>query len=293
MNIRRASLALLVCAGCTGSIMEASDPGTPGAPPADGTSPPGTTLDPGGKTESADAWVLQRLTTREHNNTIRDLLLPTYRGILLPAGSDAVGDGGFVHAGNGTDEHVRSFMSAAEEIAAEALAAPGTRVVGCSPKSAAEEEACALTFTRDFGKRAFRRPLDEDEIENLLGLYRKARTMLGYDFQGAIALLVQRFLQSPSFLYHRERGAGAPAQEGALVSLGPYEMASRLSYLLWETMPDTVLFAAADGGGLATPEGVGRQALRLLSDKRSTRTLAAFHKQWLALEGVTGKDPRL
>ena len=88
-------------------------------------------------------------------------------------------------------------------------------------------------------------------IETRLGkLYALGRSTLGLDFGGAIGLLIEAALQSPQFLYHWEMDPTPPVLEGTVVKLGNYEIANRLSYLLWGTMPDEGLFAAAATGKL-------------------------------------------
>jgi hypothetical protein len=99
-------------------------------------------------------------------------------------------------------------------------------------------------------------------------------------------------LQSPEFLYRWELD-GQPIKEGGLLKFGPYELASRLSYFLWATMPDDTLFAAAKAGMLSTPDQIAAQADRMLKDDRAKNGLHDFHKQWLGLYGVDEleKDP--
>ncbi len=263
---------------------------TQGSAGAGGTVAMGATVAMAAKEESAGPWQLRRLTTREYDNTVADLLGVTgYGGIPLP--NDAPGETGFTFPADATEQHARLFREAAQTLADAALKGSWTRLVPCAPTSgstAPAEDACALQFIRNFGKSAFRRPLGEDEVDELVALYRQIRTDVGYDFKSTISLLVQAFLQSPRFLYHQERGLDAPIRQGDLIRLAPYEVASRLSYLLWETMPDATLFAAADAGALAAEKDVVAQAERLLSDPRAARSLGSFHQQWLQM-GTLGR----
>src|SRR3954453_23852878 len=99
-------------------------------------------------------------------------------------------------------------------------------------------------------------------------------------------------LQAPEFLYRWEQ-QGDPIKEGSLIKFGPYEIASRLSYFLWASMPDEELFAAAKAGTLNTPDQIAAQAERMLKDPRAKDGLRDFHMQWLGLYGVDEleKDP--
>jgi hypothetical protein len=150
------------------------------------------------------------------------------------------------------------------------------QLTGCTPATAAAEESCARTFIERFGARAFRRPLAPAEVNELLSLYtaHKART----DHPGGVQLVIEALLQAPDFLYRPEFGASADPLTG-------YEVATRLSYLLWSTMPDEALFAAAGRGEFGTREGVGREVGRMLADARVDQTLASFLHQWLEVEG--------
>jgi hypothetical protein len=182
--------------------------------------------------------------------------------------------------------------------AAEALGALAVRniktLLPCDP-AATGEPACARQFVETFALRAFRRPPARDEVDDLMALYQKGRDTLRLAFPNAIGLLVEAMLQGPAFLYHAESPPGPVAREGALIRLGPYEVASRLSYFLWGSMPDKDLFAAAAANKLSTAAEVAAQARRLLADPRARDTVAAFFEDWLELDALaeTPKDPKL
>ena len=103
---------------------------------------------------------------------------------------------------------------------------------------------CATRFVTEFGRRAFRRPLDAAEVQAYLSLYTLGKT--GADAANGFRLVVEAMLQSPFFLYHHDVGATGTPQAGT-VAITPHELASRLSYFLWNSMPDDTLFARADG----------------------------------------------
>ena len=239
---------------------------------------------PDGKAPAAatvGASPLRRLGRLELSQTVRDLLpgLPASfdPGQDLPA--DNAVELAFAVPGTVSDLEVKRFM----ELGEAAVAALG----GQAPagQCAGDENACARSFIQSFGKQAFRRPVDELETNDLMALYGKLRTDpdMMYDFAGALGVLVEAILQAPGFLYRWERGLQTPELDGKLVKYDSYEMASRLSYFLWSSMPDAGLFAAADAGQLTTPDQIAAQAERLLSDPRADGVLADFTTQWLEL----------
>ncbi len=227
---------------------------------------------------------LRRLGKTELHNTLLDLFpgLPANfdANVGLPADNDI--QLAFSLPGSVSDLEAKRFMDLAEAtIAALGPNAPGNQAT-CA---GSDQTACARGFVTSFGKRAFRRPLDAAEVDDLAALYTKLRTdpQMNYGFPDALNLVVEAILQAPGFLYRWERGLAAPQLDGALVKFDSYEMASRLSYFLWNSMPDAALMAAADAGKLSTPDGVAEQATRLLMDPRADSALADFVTQWLEL----------
>src|SRR5690606_732111 len=142
------------------------------------------------------------------------------------------------------------YMKVAETVSARAVQDLATLIPYCDP--ADDEDACADAFIADFGERAFRRPLTAAETARFRGLYdfAKADPDLG-KFADGIELVIQAALQSPHFLYRPEFG-DPEVVEGTtnVVKLSDWEMASKLSYMLWNTMPDEELFEAAAKGEL-------------------------------------------
>ena len=138
------------------------------------------------------------------------------------------------------------------------------------------------------GRRALRRPMTPEERVSYTALYDHLATAQGHPV--AVRSVIQRLLQSPDFLY--QVGLGDPASAGKLTD---HEMASRLSYLLWETMPDDALFAAAGRNELHTAAQVEAHLTRMAADPRTVRTLERFQKAWLQVEKLDSivKDPRL
>jgi hypothetical protein len=298
-----ATLAGLL-ASCVGSVDDAQRAPTPGPgrePAAGGPGAPPKTQTP---REPAPAGVLddgvgpaplRRLTRAEYDNTIRDLLDDPSRPAGAFAGDlDAEGTG-FVRGGAVSAVDARHLLEAAEKVSATAVRRLDA-LLPCAPvpTAAKEQDACVRTFVGRFARRAFRRPPTTAEVESLLATYSRARAEPGNSFADAVGVVLQVVLQSPSFLYRWELGPDRPIREGALVRFNHHEVASRLSYALWASMPDQMLFAAADAGQLGTPDAVERQARRMLADPKAKEMLADFGSQWLAITDLllTSKDAK-
>lgn len=172
---------------------------------------------------------------------------------------------------------VEKHAEAAALLAADLLSRGISEVFAC-PEDQADSD-CASAFIENVGRRAYRRPLTPGEHRSFSLLYERAAPNFGHE--EALATIVEAALQSPQFLYRVE----APVSEasGPVVPLGPYEMASRLSYFLWGTTPDDELLKAAAENALASPEQVETQARRLLQSTRAKDRAREFHSQWLGL----------
>lgn len=232
--------------------------------------------------ETAGEFVLRRLSNREYDQTLADLLKDTTR----PARDfpdDPESETGYVAPTNVASLNAQYFSETADALA-DAAVTEGRVAVPCTP-TAADEIACARQFITTFGKRAYRRPLLPAEVTSLEALFKTARE-LQFEFKPALAQLVKAMLQSPNFLYHWELGPTKGTPQNGAVALTQYQLASRLSYLLWETMPDDALLAAADANQLSTPEQLEAQALRLLASPRAKSALDSFHTQWLQLQNL-------
>jgi hypothetical protein len=296
--------------GCTGSIGEGAglgpnpDPGSGRQPPGSVTPPPNAPP-PGALPSDADtvpgAAPLRRLTRFEYENTVRDLLglagVPAERLAAFGADQESASSG-YLRGGAVTAApDARVLMLAAEDLATAAIQKnPGLLPCNPLPTAAAEQDACADKFISGFGRRAYRRPLQANELEDLKALYRAQRAgEIGAAFPQAIANVVSAMLQSPYFLYHWELGPDRAIKDGKLVRFNQHETASRLSYLFWSSMPDDKLFAAADGGKLSSADQVAAEARRLLADPKAKDGLSDFHLAWLNMAGLPDmpKDPSL
>ncbi|HEU4406036.1 MAG TPA: DUF1592 domain-containing protein [Polyangiaceae bacterium] len=222
----------------------------------------------------------RRLTRWEYNNTVRDLLGDETRPAdAFPADEEALGFSNNALALTTSSTLVQSYMLASEGLSERATASLPA-LLGCDP---AAGEACVKPFVASFGRRAFRRPLAGDEVEGLLGLYRAASAAGGP--REGVRQIIEAMLQSPPFLYRLELEA-APEAGATSQPLGPWQLASRLSYFLWGSMPDDELFAAADAGRLGTPDEVAAQARRMLADPKARELVLRFHEEWLDYDRV-------
>lgn len=174
---------------------------------------------------------------------------------------------------------IESFHRAAGLLASMARDRGLEQLVPCE----GDDAVCAELFIEEFGKKAFRRPLEAGEVIAFKTLYSRLAPSLGH--QEALTAVIEATLQSPQFLYRVEAPRLAP--ETGAVPLGPYEMASRLSYFLWGTMPDDELMAAADTGTLTSSADIEQQTRRMLADPRARERVLEFHREWLATSALS------
>src|SRR5215510_8512914 len=221
---------------------------------------------------------LRRLTHSQYNNTVRDLL----NDQSAPANQFPPEDfvNGFKNqyqAQSLSPLLVEAYSAAAERLARNAFRGGDRRgLIRCKPSA-----ACRTRFVREFGLKAFRRPLENDEQKRYEELFRRET-----DFFKGAQLAVEAMLQSPHFIFRLD--------ETADPKLKPYVTASRLSYALWDTMPDAALFEGAARNELSTPQDVEATARRMLADPRAQRSLDEFVSQWMRFDRLltAGKDRR-
>lgn len=178
------------------------------------------------------------------------------------------------------------FLIGAEVVASDAkpkvLPASHKRIIFVQP-APGEERQAARKILAKFARRAYRRPVTNDEVDALVRVYDlAAKEREG--FERGIQLGVQAALVSPHFLFRVERDQGPRA-------LNSHELASRLSYFLWSSMPDDTLFALADKGGLQKPEVLQAQVKRMLADPRAKALAENFATQWLQLRKLDTINP--
>ncbi len=219
--------------------------------------------------------VIHRLSRLEYNNTVRDLLgVDTQPADKFPP--DGGGGGGFDN--NAATLYVppilmERYLEAATEIVGAATPA---RLFAVRPTGEGDARAAARENVKRLAFRAFRRPVEEEQIERLLALYDEARKG-GESWEEGVRLCVRALLVSPSFLFRMEDDR--PGDEP--VRLGDFEIACRLSYFLWSSMPDDNLLEAATAKKLHDPAEVAAQVRRMLADPKAAVLAENFVSQWL------------
>ncbi len=227
---------------------------------------------------------MRRLTKRQVNNTLRDLLGVTSNPASGLAPDERLGPFENNAITAITPLMVEQYQEMAQTVAEEVLPRRG-EITGCDLDT--EGTACASEFISSFGLRAYRRPLTDEEHQTFIALYELGSS--GVDPEHGFQLLVEAFVQSPSFMYHVD----VPETKLATSSpapLDPYSLAQRLSYFLWNTMPDQELFDLAASDRLSDPEVLDQQVKRMLAHEYAAETIGLFHKQWLGLSGLEEKE---
>jgi hypothetical protein len=253
---------------------------------------------------------IRRLNRAEYNNTIRDLLGVDFH----PADdfpSDDVGYG-FDNIGDVLTLPpllLEKYLAAAASTSRRAIVAredsrrssgslPEShwRIMIREPASAAEAPEAARSILERFATRAYRRPVTSDEVARLVGFVELALKN-GDSFERGIQLAVQAALVSPHFLFRveldsgsRDAGQDAPGRERS-EPIGEFEVASRLSYFLWSSMPDPELFRLAAEGKLRARETLAQQVRRMLRDPKARALVDNFAGQWLHVRGLKAASP--
>jgi hypothetical protein len=251
---------------------------------------------------------LVRLTPDEHANTVRDLFgqtalrrwverieddedLAQALGVIddafplsLPGDQPVHGFEGQAEGQVSSAYHIQAYQAVARGYA------PMIRMDGallaCGDWDARDEagkDACGRDTMMQFAQRAWRRPTTTEEQQRLEALWTDLRTER--DPAAAMEGMAEALLQTPAFLYRLDDPQG-PADGAGIIPLTSWEMASRLSYALWDSMPDAELFAAAAADALQTREQVVAQARRMLMHPKARPAVVRFHRQWLDIDDV-------
>lgn len=250
---------VLAATGCIGNITGPIDPQLEGCPSGSGTR-------------------VRRLTRVEFDNSTTALL-----GRPVTAGTDLAIEDRVL----GYDNHdqlavgqlvASQLQTAGQKLADAALTSPP--VATCA--AGANDLDCARTFVDSFGARAYRRPLSQEEKDDLLQLYKVGKE--GSNFNGGINLMLQGIFQSASFLYKTE--LGPEGGRAGNVELTQHEIATALSYLVTASSPDALLTAAAERGELTDPDKRDQHVTRMLKDDRARLNTRSFVMQWLGLNNL-------
>jgi hypothetical protein len=223
---------------------------------------------------------MHRLNSNEYNYTVADVLGTS----LHPAdenwrGGELDGFDNIASQLGTTDTQFALYLDAAEALAADLFATPAqkARFLTCTTADA----ACAKEFASNVGLRLFRRPLRSTELARYEQLYTNIRGQ-GQEHEAALKHLLWAMLSSAEFLYRIELRGGAPGKR----ALNGYELASRLSYFLWNSAPDDALLDAAKTDALQGDDAVKATFERLLNDGKSNRFIESFVGQWLGARKV-------
>jgi hypothetical protein len=235
---------------------------------------------------------IRRLNRAEYNNTIRDLVGVGFR----PADgfpSDDVGNG-FDNMGDVLSMSpilMEKYLAAAETIIESAFenAESRSRIVICQPDDRRNEEECARQILTRFATRAFRRPVADEELDRLIQLMNGSREH-GAEYTQSLQLALQAVLTSSQFLFRVELDS-EPDEPDATRELDDYELAARLSYFLWSSMPDDELFAIAAQNALRDDGVLPAQIRRMLADPKSESLVKNFAGQWLQLRSLPNMSP--
>lgn len=235
--------------------------------------------------DSLGAQPMRRLSRSEYDRTLADLLeAPSAFGKRLVPDQQIEGLTNDARTLVTSPAMARQHFESMSEVA-KAAAARRSQLAPCQ-SSSPSADTCAKEFVRDFGKRAWRRPLTQDEATSLYEIFKLgAQTNEQYGY----ALVIETLLISPAFIFRVEEG---PTSDGRP---GPYDMAARLSYALWGTMPDRELLKLADEDALKTDAQINQQVDRMLADRRAKDGAMAFFSDWLDFDliGAARKDPLL
>lgn len=288
--------AVAAASGCTANIGGGNDNGANASGNAgsgqSGAAAGGTTGVGGGGGGTSTAPLTgpgrvlpHRLNIVEYNNTVRDLLGTTEKlPSDFPSDFTAFGFDNIASALTLTDVVLSQFFDAAKRIANDALKNHRSMVLGCD--LVAGKEACVQTALEAFLPRAWRRPLEAGDLEPLVAVYSAVKAD-GNTEDEAFARVLQSVLTAPEFLYRVERNSGV----AGVRDLSDYEVASRLSYFLWSSMPDSELTAAAAAGSLKDTAALTAQLKRMLASEKANELVQNFGSQWLPVRELGSVTP--
>ena len=287
------SLSMVACNG--GSSSASTDSGAGGesanggnAQTGGGSAQTGGSSTGPGKLSTASATVARRLSRTELSNLVRDVLADESSAPAKFLSEDQYRpfDNDYT-VQSASSALIESLEATANDIAARAvLPANRGRIVPCTPTGPGDA-ACLRSTIESIGRRLYRRPLSEEQVQAYLTLQSYATESdpsVPHDFYTAVNLVLRSMLQDPEVLYRIE--VGTPTSEPGIFALDDYEVASRLSFLLWGSGPDDALLDQAGAGKLTEAGSRAQAAARLLSDTRARVQLERFHAMWLGYRAI-------
>jgi hypothetical protein len=239
----------------------------------------------------ASAGMLRRLTRSQFRNAVRDIFGVEVDVTKLDSDIGqfaAIGAGAVETSPRGVEQYQTAIEEAVDAVWSDD--AKRAQFIGCTPTNAAAD-ACTRTFIETMGRRAWRRPLEAEEIDTLAGVASTAVTELGSGVEGVRWATVAMFI-SPSFLYRPELGS---ADAGGKLRFTGYEAAGRLAFLVWNSLPDKQLLDDAASGALSTPDGMRAAVNRLLdaSNGAGREAIGEFAQQYMELDRVLSQPKDL
>ena len=236
-------------------------------------------------------FIIRRLNRTEYGNTLHDLLgVDPKIAAELP---DEVFGAGYTNSLSPL--LMEQYLSVANEVLGQILAPPGEpptavqrRLFGDDPRGDAERKVAARQAAQSLARQAYRRPPSEAEVDVLMRVFALASDQ-GKTYAESLRLMLKAVLVSPQFLFITPAPDAIAETASDIVPLDDHQLASRLSYLLWATMPDAELSALADAGTLHDPQVLAAQARRLIADPRSRALFDGFGAQWLGLDKLAAK----
>lgn len=241
-----------------------------------------------GHLSTASASVARRLSRAELSNLVRDALGDESGAVAKYLSEDEYRpfDNDYT-AQSASRALIESLEAAAEDLAARAvLPEHRAQTVPCTPTGPGDA-ACLRSTIESLGRRLYRAPLEEAQIQAYLTLQSYATEStpgVPHDFYTAVQLVLRSMLQDPEVLYRIE--VGTPTGEPGIFALDDYAIASRLSFLLWGSGPDAELLDRAQQGELKSPNERAAAAARLLDDPRARAQLERFHSMWLGYRAI-------
>jgi hypothetical protein len=276
-------------AGGTGSGSGTGATSSGGAPVVGGPKPSAEAC---AQTQEVARTPLRRLTRTEYTNSVRDLLNVDVSATLdIPADEVTNGFDNNAAVLTVSSLHAEKYVLVSEALAKLAVQKLSALTGNCDATTTGED-ACALTFAKSFGRRAFRRPTTAEDERQLMAAYTAGRT--GGSYAEGIEVMIRMALQSPDFLYRLEL---TPASDSAArrIPLSQFELATRLSYLVWGSGPDDALLDAAAQNQLGTKEQLAAKARELLAQPKARAALGNFFEQWTSTRrlAITTKNTTL
>lgn len=229
---------------------------------------------------------LRRLTARQYANSLRDL----FPGVALPELTILVDPlvAGFENNASAQTPSallIEQYQRAAVEVTAAAMEATELWLP-CPSDGGDDPASCGAALLSELGPRMFRRPLDAETEQAYLDFF--AAALAEHGFSVAIQLTLQAMLQAPHFIYFVE---ATTSPDPGVQALDDWSVATRLSYFLWDTMPDAELFAAAQAGELVDEQGLLAQVERMLADPRARAATVNFFRQWFDFDRLDAIAP--